>query len=166
MGWSSGINHLSKFLREPVDLGAAPVVLLEGAAGERAGLAAADEAEAVVEQRLAKLFAAEGPKSATTTERGWFYLSLDLRTPPAPNAEDCSKELKLFGHGVNLAVLFKFHVLWILWNWSSSLQHKWSSSNSPWRRRRISEKFLAKRKRGSQMKQMSLSRQGILLEPK
>ena len=154
-------------MRESVDLCAAPVVLLEGAAGERAGLAAAHEAEAVVEERLAKLFAAEGPKSATTNDREGFYLSLDLRTPPAPNAEDCSKELKLFGHGVNLAVLFKFHVLWILWNWSSSLQHKWSS-NSPWRRRRrrISEKFLAKRKRGSQMKQMSFSRQGILLEPK
>ena len=61
MEWGS---HLSELLREPVDLGAAPVVLLEGAAGERAGRAAAHEAEPVQEQRLAELFAAEGPESA------------------------------------------------------------------------------------------------------
>ena len=64
-------SHLSELLREPVDLGAAPVVLLEGAAGERAGRAAAHEAEPVQEQRLAELFAAEGPESAmaASTER-------------------------------------------------------------------------------------------------
>ena len=67
MEWGS---HLSELLREPVDLGAAPVVLLEGAAGERAGRAAAHEAEPVQEQRLAELFAAEGPESAAaSTER-------------------------------------------------------------------------------------------------
>ena len=59
-------SHLSEFLGEPVDLGAAPVVLLEGAAGERAGRAAAHEAEPVEEQRLTELFAAEGPESAST----------------------------------------------------------------------------------------------------
>ena len=67
-----GGYHLSELLCEPVDLGAAPVVLLEGAAGERAGRAAAHEAEPVQEQRLAELFAAEGPESAATaasTER-------------------------------------------------------------------------------------------------
>ena len=63
--------HLSEFLCEPVDLGAAPVVLLEGAAGERAGRAATHEAEPVEEQRLTELFAAEGPESAmaASTER-------------------------------------------------------------------------------------------------
>ena len=63
--------HLSELLCEPVDLGAAPVVLLEGAAGERAGRAAAHEAEPVQEQRLTELFAAEGPESAAvvSTER-------------------------------------------------------------------------------------------------
>ena len=74
--------HLSKLLCEPVDLGAAPVVLLEGAAGERAGRAAAHEAEPVEEQRLAELFAAEGPESAmaaASTERdsqGGFEMGL------------------------------------------------------------------------------------------
>ena len=64
--------HLSELLCEPVDLGAAPVVLLEGAAGERAGRAAAHEAEPIEEQRLTELFAAEGPESAmaaASTER-------------------------------------------------------------------------------------------------
>ena len=71
MVWGS---HLSELLCEPVDLGAAPIVLLEGAAGERAGGAAAHEAEPVQEQRLAELFAAEGPESAAaaaSTERGF-----------------------------------------------------------------------------------------------
>ena len=63
-------SHLSELLCEPVDLGAAPVVLLEGAAGERAGRAAAHEAEPVEQQRLTELFAAEGPESAaSSTER-------------------------------------------------------------------------------------------------
>ena len=57
-----GLSHLSELLCEPVDLGAAPVVLLEGAAGERAGRAAAHEAEPVQEQRLAELLAAERPE--------------------------------------------------------------------------------------------------------
>ena len=58
-------------MREFVYLGAAEVVLVEGAAVERAGPAAAHEAEAVVEEGLAKLFAAEGPESAAATERDW-----------------------------------------------------------------------------------------------
>ena len=53
-------------MREFVYLGAAEVVLVEGAAVERAGPATAHEAEAVVEEGLAKLFAAEGPELATT----------------------------------------------------------------------------------------------------
>ena len=56
-------THLSKLLREFVDLAAAPVVLVERGAVERARRAAAHEAEAVEQQRLTELLAAESPGS-------------------------------------------------------------------------------------------------------
>ena len=72
-------------MREFVNLGAAEVVLVERAAGERAGPAAALEAEAVVEERLAILFAAEGPESAAATERDWEKTKM-------PDDRRCSKD--------------------------------------------------------------------------